>query len=66
MQALIWLFQEKGERDGRTYTAVERLDEDRRREELARLTSGTHITPAALASAGELLEEDAAPRGARR
>ena len=47
---------EKGERDGRTYTAVERLDEDRRREELARLTSGTHITPAALASAGELLE----------
>lgn len=47
---------EKGERGGRTYTAVERLEEDRRREELARLTSGARITPAALASAGELLE----------
>ena len=47
---------EKGERDGRTYTAVERLDKTRRREELARLTGGAHITSAMLESAGELLE----------
>ena len=47
---------EKGERDGRTYTAVERLEADRRREELARLTGGAHITPAMLAGAGELLD----------
>ena len=46
---------EKGERDGRTYTAVERLTPERRREELARLTGGAHITPAMLAGAGELL-----------
>lgn len=47
---------EKGERDGRTYTAVERLEASRRREELARLTGGAQITPAILAGAGELLE----------
>ena len=47
---------EKGEREGRTYTAVERLEAGRRREELARLTGGAHITPAMLAGAGELLE----------
>ena len=46
---------EKGERGGRTYTAVERLDRERRREELARLTGGAHITPAMLAGAEELL-----------
>ena len=46
---------EKGERGGRTYTAVEELSPQRRREELARLTSGDHITQAALDSAGELL-----------
>ena len=40
----------------RTYTAVERLEADRRREELARLTGGAHITPAMLAGAGELLD----------
>ena len=47
---------EKGEKDGRTYTAVEELDWTRRREELSRLTSGDLITPAALESAGEALE----------
>lgn len=47
---------EKGEREGRTYTQVERLDRDRRREELARLTSGEHITSATLGAAGELLD----------
>ena len=47
---------EKGERAGRTYTQVERLDRSRRKEELARLTSGEHITEATLDAAGELLD----------
>lgn len=47
---------EKGENNGRTFTQLERLDVRRRREELARLTSGEHITSAALESAGELLD----------
>ncbi len=51
---------EKGERKGRTFTQVETLDRQRRKEELARLTSGEHVTGASLESAGELL--DAAER----
>lgn len=47
---------EKGERKGRTFTDVVALDPDHRRQELARLTSGEHITQATLAGAGELLE----------
>mgnify|MGYP005759441849 CR=1 FL=1 len=47
---------EKGERGGRTYTQVERLTRDRRCEELARLTSGEHVTDATLSAAGELLD----------
>ncbi len=47
---------EKGEKEGRTYTAVESLDRERRQAELARLTSGDKITAAALDSAGELLD----------
>lgn len=47
---------EKGEKDGRTYTKVEQLSREKRQAELARLTSGDHITPAALASAAELLD----------
>ena len=46
---------EKGEAEGRTFTAVEVLDESRRREELARLTGGASITATMLESAGELL-----------
>ena len=46
---------EKGEADGRTFTAVERLDRERRREELARLTSGDHVSDLALSGAEELL-----------
>jgi len=46
---------EKGEADGRTFTAVEELDNVRRKEELARLTGGSSITPTMLESAGELL-----------
>ena len=47
---------EKGERNGRTFTAVERLDRERRKEELARLTGGEHLTPAMMEGAGELLD----------
>lgn len=47
---------EKGERSGRTFTAVETLDREKRRAELARLTSGDRITDASLVSAGELLD----------
>ena len=47
---------EKGEKAGRTYTAVEALDRGRRQAELARLTSGDQVTQASLDSAGELLD----------
>ena len=47
----------KGERGGRTYTALERLDRTRRREELARLIGGVSVTPALLGSAEELLAQ---------
>ena len=47
---------EKGERDGRTYTAVEALSRQRRQEELSRLTAGEQVTQAAMDSAGELLD----------
>ena len=46
---------EKGERDGRTFTRVEELDRQRRKEELARLTGGANITQAMLAGAEELI-----------
>ena len=45
---------EKGEKDGRTYTQVERLERSRRREELARL-SGGNVTAVMLDGAEELL-----------
>lgn len=48
---------EKGERDGRTFTQVERLTPERRREELARLIGGTTVTALQLESAGQLLDE---------
>lgn len=47
---------EKGERKGRTFTHVEMLSRERRKEELARLTGGTSVTPAMLEGAGELLD----------
>lgn len=56
----------KGERNGRTFTELERLTEERRKEELARLTGGAHLTPAILAGAGELLAEAEAYRQGRR
>ncbi len=48
---------EKGERKGRTYTQVVRLDREKRTQELARLIGGTAVTPALLSSAGELLDQ---------
>ena len=46
---------EKGERGGRTYTNVEELERSRRREELARLTGGAHVSDTMLQGAEELL-----------
>ena len=54
---------EKGERKGRTFTQVERLPRERRKEELARLTGGANITPAMLEGAGELLDSAARYKG---
>lgn len=48
---------EKGEMNGRTFTQVERLSLERRKEELARLTGGTLVTALQLESAGQLLDE---------
>lgn len=47
----------KGEREGRTYTNLERLDRKQRRKELARLIGGAAVTPALLESAEELLAQ---------
>jgi len=46
---------EKGEREGRTYTSVARLDREQRKQELARLTGGAKTTAAMLAGAEELI-----------
>jgi DNA repair protein RecN (Recombination protein N) len=48
---------EKGERDGRTYTKVTLLDRTQRRQELARLTGGSHVTATMLSGAEELLRQ---------
>ena len=48
---------EKGERKGRTFTNVERLDKKGRVEELARLIGGAAVTEVLRQSAGELLEQ---------
>ena len=48
---------QKGEREGRTYTRLERLDRSQRREELARIIGGASITPSLLESAEELLRQ---------
>ncbi|MEA4815174.1 MAG: DNA repair protein RecN [Oscillospiraceae bacterium] len=47
---------EKAEKDGRTYTKVTRLGREERRSEIARLTSGSHVTQTMLDGAEELLE----------
>ena len=48
---------EKGERNGRTYTEVRRLDREQRRQELARLTGGSHVSKTMLDGAEELLAQ---------
>lgn len=48
---------EKGERGGRTYTEVRRLDREQRRRELARLTGGSHVSQTMLNGAEELLAQ---------
>ena len=48
---------EKGERGGRTYTEVRRLDREQRRQELARLTGGSHVSQTMLDGAEELLTQ---------
>ena len=48
---------EKGERSGRTYTSVTCLDRLQRRQELARLTGGSHVSEVMLSGAEELLHE---------
>jgi DNA repair protein RecN (Recombination protein N) len=45
----------KGETEGRTFTVVERLAREGRKQELARLTSGDHVTAVALDGAEEML-----------
>ena len=47
---------EKTERDGRTYTSVRLLDREGRKQELARLHGGEHITQNTLKSADEQLQ----------
>lgn len=48
---------EKGERGGRTYTQVKRMERQARQQELARLMGGASVTAAILSSAEELLEQ---------
>lgn len=48
---------EKGERNGRTFTNVERLDRKGRTEELARLIGGAAVTDVLRESAEELLDQ---------
>ena len=48
---------EKGKRNGRTYTEVRRLDREQRRQELARLTGGSHVSQTMLDGAEELLAQ---------
>jgi DNA repair protein RecN (Recombination protein N) len=47
----------KAERDGRTFTEVEDLDREGRKQELARLTGGVYVSKAILEGAEELLRE---------
>lgn len=48
---------EKGERNGRTYTKVERLDRTGREEELSRLIGGANVTEVLRESARELMAQ---------
>ncbi len=53
---------EKRVEKSRTFTSVEKLDFEERVEEIARLISGRHVTPAALENAREMLVHNLGPR----
>lgn len=57
---------EKGERNGRTFTRVNRLEQLARQQELARLIGGTAMTDAILRSAEELLGQAVSYKDAAR
>lgn len=57
---------EKTEKNGRTFTGVERLDRERRKEELARLSGGACVTEIQLESAGQLLDQARDYRSSKR
>lgn len=51
----------KGVRDGRTHTAVTRLGDDGRVEEVARMLAGSEVTELSLSHARELIHGDSTP-----
>ena len=57
---------QKGERDGRTFTRVERLERSGREDELARLLGGANVTDTLRESARELLDYAAAYHTTRK
>ena len=57
---------QKGEREGRTFTRVERLERSGREDELARLLGGANVTDTLRESARELLDYAAAYHKARK
>ena len=57
---------EKGEKKGRTFTNVERLEQEGRVDELARLIGGAAVTDSLRASASELLAQAEAYRSQKK
>lgn len=57
---------EKGEQNGRTFTKVVELDREARKAEIARITGGSQVTDALLASAADILDQAAAYRAQLR
>lgn len=56
----------KSELNGRTYTAVDRLDEEGRKKDIARLYGGDNISDTTLHAAREALEASAAYKGEKK
>ena len=57
---------EKGEQNGRTFTKVVELDREARKAEIARITGGSQVTDALLASAADILDQATAYRAQLR
>ena len=57
---------EKGEQNRRTFTKVVELDREARKAEIARITGGSQVTDALLASAADILDQAAAYRAQLR